>query len=73
MFFRQIQWLINKLELLRDKFIANSKQDATFELLRNNLTHAHNKATKYFRLCDDAPMYYAAVALDPSYKNNFFR
>lgn len=63
-----LHWLINEIAVIKDDLAADAASDCSFDYLRCNLDQAYNKALKYFRLCDDAPIYFASVLLDPSVK-----
>lgn len=70
--YRLLHWLMNEIQILQEDLSLDQNSDQSFLYLRSNLDHAFHKATKYFKLCDDAPIYFLAILVDPSQKQHFF-
>ena len=60
-----LEWLMGKMEALKDQKGINNK----IGLSANN---AWNKLTKYYNLTDLSPYYIAAIVLNPVYKWKYF-
>ena len=61
------------LDHFRQEFADGAKDDNTFTYLRECCAHAWHKIEKYYRLADETPIVYAAVMLNPTSKQQWFK
>lgn len=71
--FPTLQFLLDHIHLFQEEFAEEVETDSTFSYLSDCCSHAWHKAEKYYTLCDETPMVYAAVVLNPTVKLGWFK
>jgi hypothetical protein len=68
-----ISFMLNTIDEFKVEFAAEAQEDASFNYISQCCDHAWHKIEKYYKLCDQAPMLYAAVYLNPMFKAEWFK
>ena len=72
-YFMTISFMLEKVDDFRVEFNDEASKGPAFKDLSDCCAHSWNKVEKYYNLCDKAPIIYAAMALNPAKKMQWFR
>lgn len=70
--FPTLSFMLNIIDDFKTEFAAEAAEDASFKYISECCDHAWHKIEKYYKLCDNMPIVYAAVYLNPTLKSHWF-
>ena len=72
-YFITLSWMLDIVDAFKEEFQDDASKDTTFRDLSECCSHSWSKIEKYYVLCDQMPILYAAVMLNPVIKNQWFQ
>ena len=72
-YYPSLAWMMNTIDAFRTEFATEAANDSTFQVLLECCQHSWNKTEKYYVKCDETPVVYAAVMLNPAKKHQWFK
>jgi hypothetical protein len=72
-FFPSLSWMLDTVDAFKEEFKDEASKDTTFSNLSERCSHSWTKIEKYYILCDQMPILYAAVMLNPTRKHQWFK
>ncbi|SMR56166.1 unnamed protein product [Zymoseptoria tritici ST99CH_3D1] len=72
-YYPTISFILDTLNNCKTEFANDAVEDPSYTYISQCCDHAWHKTEKYYLLCDNAPILYAAVYLNPLAKKQWFK
>jgi hypothetical protein len=72
-YYPSLAWMLHEVDNFKVEFADEATRDSTFTTLSECCEHSWDKIEKYYVKCDETPIVYAAVILNPTKKHHWFK